>query len=76
MLDFAYACGLPLNGNAESRVCQQTNNPDSSEEIFATDFTSVVDWPLHYGPHTQNRNQGSAKACFHRDKPSGVVLEV
>ena len=52
MQDLAYACGLPLNENAESHVCQQTNNPDSSEQIFATDFTSVVDWPLHYAPHT------------------------
>jgi hypothetical protein len=63
MQDFAYACGSPLNENAESRVRQQTNNPNSSEQIFATDFTSVVDWPLHYAPHTQNWNRSSAKAC-------------
>ena len=50
--NFAYAYGSPLNENAESRVCQQNNNPNSSEQIFATDFTSVVDWPLHYAPHT------------------------
>ena len=52
-------------------------NSQASEEIFATDFTSVVSRPLHYRRFQPKRtmkqedNESSAEAFIHRGKPGG-----
>ena len=55
-------------------------NSQASEEIFATDFTSVVSRPLHYRCFQPKRtmkqedNESSAEAFIHRGKPGGGVF--